>query len=305
MSDMSVPPRNSDIGDVTTLPKIAVLGTGVMGTGIITRLVFKGFTVSAWNRSVSGTSEAKAAGARITDTAAGAVAASDVVMISVSNHLAVAAVLEQALEAENGRGVPIVDLTTMPPHESRSLAKRFGDLYITCPIFATPRGAGRGKATILTAGSAASRPELAKVWDALSIRHQHFGDDNGLASGLKLMTNYLHLSAIAQLACAVETGRAWGLDDEVITDWLTTNPAVAASALPRLSQMMDGGRDSGYPQDHAVDALRLASAGAANASTQLIGSEQISELYARSSDIGTEHFDVSAVVRSVRLDRQP
>jgi 3-hydroxyisobutyrate dehydrogenase-like beta-hydroxyacid dehydrogenase len=81
--------------------------------------------------------------------------------------------------------------------------------------------------------------------------------------------------------------------------WLDENPAVATSARPRLSDMLEGGRAYGYPQNHAVDALRIAADGARAVGALLTGATETSELFARSEALGTADLDVSAVVRSV------
>jgi 3-hydroxyisobutyrate dehydrogenase len=277
------------------LPQVAVLGTGAMGTALALRLLERGHRVTVWNRTERTAMTAVNSGAEWAGSPSAASERAQVLLLSVADQAATRDVLRH-LPADR----PLIDLTTIPPTDSRSNAASYGPgLYVTSPIFATPHAASTGKSTILSAGPAAEMALLAPIWAAICRRRTHMGDDHGRPSGLKLMTNYLHLSGIAQLACALEAGRAWGLDDETIVGWLTDNPAVAASARPRLEDMLAGGRVDGYPQNHAVDALRIAAQGAQAVGALLTGADETSRLFARAEELGTSDLDVSAVVRSV------
>jgi 3-hydroxyisobutyrate dehydrogenase len=284
---------STNTGTATTTA--AVIGTGLMGTGMVKSLLAAGIPTLVWNRTKSNADDACAAGATWVDSIADA-AAAEVVLLSLADDSVVRNVLE-----EMPPRTLVIDLTTMAPHDSRSIAASYGAThYVTAPIFATPEAASRGEAFILSAGPAAESATLSPVWRALAKGRRHLGDDHGVAAGLKLLTNYLHLTSIAQLACAVETGRAWGLDDALITDWLGSNPAVTRSSRPRLEAILAGGSDEGYAQDHAVAALGYALRGADFAGTTLAGGREAQELYHRSFELGTEAKDVSAVGLAVR-----
>jgi 3-hydroxyisobutyrate dehydrogenase-like beta-hydroxyacid dehydrogenase len=271
--------------------RLAVLGTGTMGTALVESLVGLGHEVTVWNRTEANATRAVALGARRRDTIAEAVEIADCVFLSLSGPEAVAPVLEHVAAARPG--LIAVDMTTMPPDESRRLATGQAG-YVTCPVFAQPDQLARGRATIVTAGPAAMSDLLTQLWPTLGRWH-HVGDDHGRATALKLLTNYLHLCAIGQLASALAAGRSWGLDDEIMTDWFGENPAVAPSARRRMEAMLSGGRETGYAQAHAVHALEMVLDAGAASRSWLVGAAEIAAAYGAGAPAG----DVSMVIRSM------
>jgi 3-hydroxyisobutyrate dehydrogenase len=175
-----------------------------MGTALALCLLHRGHHVTVWNRTERSAETAVQAGATWAESPATASAHAEVLLLSVADHAASSTVLERL-----PRDKPLIDLTTIAPMDSRNNAAQYGpERYITAPIFATPAAASAGTSTILSGGPAAKLELLAPIWTGICRRRTHMGNDHGRPSGLKLMTNYLHLSAIAQLACALEAGRA-------------------------------------------------------------------------------------------------
>jgi len=272
--------------------RLAVLGTGAMGSALVEALLGAGHQVLVWNRTPANAEPVVRLGATLVSTIAEAVRDAEAVFVSVIGPEVIAPVLEAIFAARPG--VLVVDMTTMAPHQTRACVEAGLVSYVTCPVFAQPRALARGEAFLLTAGAPAEADILAAVWPAIGKR-RHLGDDNAVASALKLLTNYLHLTGIAQIASALATGREWGVDDDVLIDWLSTNPAVAVSVRPRMDSMLRGGDETGYAQADAVHALELAVHGASDAGTWLVGASDAVAAYAA----GSPQVDVSAVVRSV------
>lgn len=271
--------------------RLAVLGTGAMGTALVQSLVKLGHEVAVWNRTSANARRAVALGAKRRATVAEAVEVADCVFLSLRGPEAVGPVLEELAAARPD--LVVVDMTTMPPDQSRRLAAGLSG-YVACPVFAQPGQFARGKATLVSAGPAATSDLLTKVLPTIGRWH-HVGDDHGRATALKLLTNYLHLSAIAQLASALAAGRAW-LDDELLRGWFGENPAVAPSVRPRMEVMLSGGRGDGYAQAHAVHALELVLDGGAASHSWLVGAADVVAAYGAGAPTG----DVSMVIRSMR-----
>ena len=79
--------------------KIAFLGTGLMGTGFVRRMLAQGHEVSVWNRSADKARALEAHGARACASAAEAVRGVDRVHLMVADDAVVDAVLEPIVEA--------------------------------------------------------------------------------------------------------------------------------------------------------------------------------------------------------------
>lgn len=84
-------------------PVVAVLGTGIMGSGMARSLLRAGLDVRAWNRTQSRAAPLAADGAVVTGTAEEAVRGADVVVTMLSDGPSVAA----ALAAASGECTPV------------------------------------------------------------------------------------------------------------------------------------------------------------------------------------------------------
>jgi 3-hydroxyisobutyrate dehydrogenase len=69
----------------TTMPRVAVIGTGTMGTAIARRLLGAGMKVDVWSRHTTSTMPLVAAGATAYDEATEAVRQSEVVITMLPN----------------------------------------------------------------------------------------------------------------------------------------------------------------------------------------------------------------------------
>src|SRR4051794_34044376 len=74
--------------------RVAVLGTGIMGSAMARNLAGAGHTVRAWNRSRAKAEPLAAAGVTVCDTAAQAIRDADVVITMLADGPAVEAVME-------------------------------------------------------------------------------------------------------------------------------------------------------------------------------------------------------------------
>ena len=91
--------------------KIAFLGTGLMGSGFVRRLLANGHDVQVWNRTPSKASALQSLGARVLDDPGAAIAGVERIHLSLSDDASVDAVLEP-MAAAVARSTWIVDHTT-------------------------------------------------------------------------------------------------------------------------------------------------------------------------------------------------
>jgi 3-hydroxyisobutyrate dehydrogenase-like beta-hydroxyacid dehydrogenase len=95
-------------------PRVGIVGIGRMGGAMAARLAGQGHDVTGWTRSGLSPDKARAMGiAAATDIAAVA-AASDIILLSLSDDAAVAAVVKELCSGDL-RGKVIVDTSTVSP----------------------------------------------------------------------------------------------------------------------------------------------------------------------------------------------
>ncbi|MEV8059028.1 NAD(P)-dependent oxidoreductase [Streptomyces antimycoticus] len=102
------------------LSPVAVLGLGPMGRAMVRTLIAAGHPVTVWNRTRRRADNVVSAGARLAATPADAVAASDLVILSLTDYQAMWDVLDGATGALAGRTV--VNLSSDTPDKTREAA---------------------------------------------------------------------------------------------------------------------------------------------------------------------------------------
>ena len=106
-------------------PAISVLGTGRMGSALARALLQAGYRTTVWNRTKQKTEPLAALGATVAASALEAVNAAEIIIVSVSDYQATAAVLHE--DASAIRGKLFVQLTSGTPHGAREAAEWFAE----------------------------------------------------------------------------------------------------------------------------------------------------------------------------------
>lgn len=195
---------------------IAFLGTGLMGTGFVRRLLAQGRAVHVWNRSPASARALEAHGARAFAAAADAVAGAERVHLSLSDDASVDAVLEPL-----ARVIPascrIVDHTTTLPSATGERARRWaarGRVYLHAPVFMGPANAAEGTGWMLLSGDAeqcaAVLPELERMTGSVL----QLGSQPERAAAFKLFGNLAFLGMSALAGDIVRLAHATGVDPQ-------------------------------------------------------------------------------------------
>jgi len=217
--------------------RVALLGTGKMGSAIAGRLVGAGFELIVWNRTRA---RAETLGlGRVAETPAEASRNVDVVISSLTGADALRATYLGADGAIAGAsGQLFIDMSTAGPDAEAELAfaiQPTGASFVDAPILGSPAVVASGQAAVLVGGAKADVERATRVLNAIG----EVRPVGPLGSGarLKLVANSMfaavHLAA-AELQVA---GEAAGLDPEDVF-WATR----------RLAPGLDA-RRSGYLED--------------------------------------------------------
>jgi 3-hydroxyisobutyrate dehydrogenase-like beta-hydroxyacid dehydrogenase len=133
---------------------ITVIGLGEMGSAIAAAFVGAGHTTTVWNRTPGRAGALVATGAREAATLRDAVAASPLVLVSVTGHEAARAVLTAAGDTLRGRAVlNLTDGTSAEARATAELAGRLGADYLHGQIMTIAPGVGHPEATVFVGGA--------------------------------------------------------------------------------------------------------------------------------------------------------
>ncbi|MFF4951892.1 NAD(P)-dependent oxidoreductase [Streptomyces chattanoogensis] len=198
-------PNNANNASSTGKQAVTVIGLGPMGRAMAAAYLKAGYAVTVWNRTAAKADELVAQGAVRAATPAEALAANELVVLSLTDYDACYAVLDGATAALAGR--VLVNLTSDTPEKARTAAKwadGHGARHLTGGVQVPPPLIGQEGAATFYSGPRevfeAHRPAL-EVLTAADFR----GTDPGLAQVYyqalmamfwSSMTGYLHAVAL-------------------------------------------------------------------------------------------------------------
>lgn len=203
---------------------VALLGTGIMGTGMGRNILAAGLPLRVWNRTAGKARPLADAGAVLADDPAQAVAGADVVVTMLGDGGHVRDVVERAAPA---RGQVWAQMTTAGlDRELPALAERLGLRFVDAPVVGTRQPAEQGQLLVLAAGAPDVREVVAPVFDAVGRETRWVGDDaSGLAaSRLKLVVNSWVLALTAAAGEAVALAEGLGVDPQMFLDAVAGGP---------------------------------------------------------------------------------
>lgn len=202
---------------------IAVLGIGLMGAPMASRLIAAGHRVAVWNRTAAKTAPLVAEGARAAADPAAAVAGAEIVVTMLENDAAVSAVLfgEDGAAAALRPGTLVVDMSSLRPASARAHAARLGALgvrHLDAPVSGGTVGAAEGTLAIMVGGEAADFARARPLFAALG-RATHVGP-HGTGQLAKLANQVIVGVTIGAVAEALLLAAAGGANPEAVREAL-------------------------------------------------------------------------------------
>jgi 3-hydroxyisobutyrate dehydrogenase-like beta-hydroxyacid dehydrogenase len=287
-------------------PAVAVIGTGRMGAAMVGRLRAAELPVVAFNRSRDkAAAVAERHGADVAATAREAVAAADVVVVSLADDAALRAAYSGAdgLLAGVRPGVVICDTSTVAPATARELASQVaerGGSLLDSPVSGSVPLVERGELTVMVGGDAGALEITRPVLDELAKAVFHLGDV-GAGATIKLVVNSVIFALNAAVSETLVLAERAGLDRTATYDVL----AASAVGAPFVHYKRDAFL---RPDDTAVAfSLELVAkdqgliaALAESVSTAMPQAESTRELVAAAVAAGLGDHDMSAVAEHLR-----
>jgi 2-hydroxy-3-oxopropionate reductase len=196
--------------------QLSLLGCGLMGAPMARRLLGAGHPLTVWNRTRSKAEALQAAGARVADTPAQAVAQADIVITMLEHGGIVEQVLfDPALPgALSGLrpGTLVIDMSSILPEQARAHAQRLaerGVAALDAPVSGGTVGAEAGTLAIMAGGASADFERARPVLEAMG-RPVHVGP-TGSGQLVKLANQMIvgiTIGAVAEALLLAERGGA-------------------------------------------------------------------------------------------------
>ncbi len=160
---------------------VTVIGLGPMGQAMVRSLRASGTKVTVWNRSSEKAEAVVRFGAMRADTAAEALSAGEVIVLSLTDYAAMYDVLEPVAELLPGK--TIVNLSSDSPDSTRTAGawiRARGGRFLAGGVMADSDGVGGSAAYIFYSGPRDVFAACADVLRPLG-RPEYLGEDDGLA----------------------------------------------------------------------------------------------------------------------------
>lgn len=241
--------------------KIAILGTGRMGSAMGERLLDQGHTLTVWNRTASKTKALTQRGATHADTPAQAVKDSELIISVLTDAKAIDGAYfgDHGAMSSNVKGKLFIDMSTVRPQTGIELGvklKAAGAGFIECPVGGTVGPARDGKLLGLAGGSDEDFERAKPVLLQMCRRLEHVGQV-GSGASLKLAINLPLLVYWQALGEALSLAQKSGLKADKIMDILSDTsgtPTILKMRAPAVVAALEGKHAD--PAHFNIDSIR-------------------------------------------------
>ena len=161
--------------------KVGFIGMGLMGIPMSSRLLAAGFDVTVWNRNTAKTQIPASFGAHVASSLAQLCRDVDVIMMCVSDTLAVQEIVlaPEGLLANLTAGQILVDFSSIDPETTRALATRVAEkscVWLDTPVSGGVAGAEQGTLAIMAGGDEQALAAVSPLLEPLSQSITRMGD---------------------------------------------------------------------------------------------------------------------------------
>lgn len=213
--------------------RIGFVGLGVMGLGMVPRLLAAGYKVTGWNRTKAKAKSLIDAGMGWADTPRAVAEMSDVVFTVVTDGKAVKEVAlgpDGIIEGLKPGGI-YIDMSTIAPEVTREVADAFaakGLVMLDAPVSGSPVTLAQGNASVMVGGDEAAFEKVKPVLLAIGPKVTRIGE-SGLAVKMKIAVNLLLMVEVIAFGEAVALAEKGGVSRESAVDAILKS--VAASPV--------------------------------------------------------------------------
>lgn len=169
--------------------KVAVIGTGRMGSALASALFNKGFATTVWNRTAAKAESLVKLGLRVAPGVLEAVNEADVVIVNITNYDSTKQLLRHPQIESAFRGKILIQLTTGTPDEAREMeswTQRHAIEYLDGAILGNPSDIGKPQVLTLYSGSEELFNRVKPILLAFGENATFVGKEIGHASALDM-----------------------------------------------------------------------------------------------------------------------
>ena len=285
-------------------PHVAVLGLGIMGGGMASRLLSAGFSLSVYNRNREKSEPFSKAGGFVAASAREAASRAEIVISMVADDAASRGVWlgENGGLAGASRGSILIESSTLSVNWVKELAAAAAEhdcALLDAPVTGTKPHAASGELFFMVGGSSAALERAREVLSVLGREVLHLGP-TGSGALVKLINNFVCGVQAASFAEALALVDVSGLDREKCITVLA-NSALASPLIQRmLSSMAANDYTPNFPLKLMTKDIGYAMREGAAYGLTLQTAAPALEVFKHAVTEGLGDQDFSAVVKSLQ-----
>ncbi|MER7400997.1 NAD(P)-binding domain-containing protein [Streptomyces sp. NPDC000070] len=230
---------------MSTKQPVTVIGLGPMGQAMVHALLGQGHHVTVWNRTASRADALVARGAVLAKSVEDAVAANELVVLSLTDYDAMYTVLEPASHALTGR--VLVNLSSDTPEKTRSGARwvsEHGAVHLTGGVAVPPSGIGQPGSSTFYSGPREVFEAHRSTLEVLTGT-DYRGEDPGLAALLYQIGVGMFWTSMLSYWQAIALADANGLTAADVLPHATETMTGMPGFLSFYAERIDAGEHSG------------------------------------------------------------
>jgi 3-hydroxyisobutyrate dehydrogenase len=223
-------------------PSIAFFGLGIMGSGMVRRLLSHGFSVTVWNRNLDKAQALKTDGAAVAHLPREAASGAQIVWAMLADDAASRSVWtgENGALASAKPGMILVESSTLSVgwvRELAAMAKDKGCTFVDAPVAGSKPQAAAGELNFFVGADGAIPEALMPALQATGKNITHYGPV-GSGAMIKLINNFVCGIQLVAIAEAIALLERTDLDKEEALNWLANGtPAspMVKNLIPRMN----------------------------------------------------------------------
>jgi 3-hydroxyisobutyrate dehydrogenase-like beta-hydroxyacid dehydrogenase len=295
------------------MDKVGFIGLGAMGGAMARNIHKQGYPLGVYNRSAARSKPFRDEGATVFDSPAALTAASDVVIIMVTDPAALAEVVTTeagilaGLQQKTANSTLIINMSTVSPQATLSTTAQVrtaGGRFVDAPVSGTIKPAQDGSLVILAAGEDADITAAEPILKTMGKTIVRCGA-NGQATRMKLVLNLMLGGMMQCLAEGLSLADSQGLAGTAVLDALSSGPLGAGLYQMKGNMMLGDDFGKQFPVDLMFKDLNLVLETAGHARLALPMTAAVRESFSAARGLGYGDEDMAAVIKVLRNLRKP
>jgi 3-hydroxyisobutyrate dehydrogenase len=243
--------------------KLAVLGLGTMGQGMVSSALRAGIPTVVWDRNVDVARRFVESGAEAAETPTGAVEAVDVAITMVTDASAVTSIAtDLGMLDALPPGAVWAQMSTIGVEATEAIgttvAQRRPDVvFLDAPVSGSKVPAEQGRLTIFASGAKKAPPKVEPVFAALGQRTIWLGPV-GAGSRMKIVNNTLLAFGAEGVANSLALAHRLGLDTSLVLDAFEGGPLLSPWEAGKFRRIDEGDYSPEFPLRLALKDVHLA-----------------------------------------------